>query len=622
MATPASPSPPPARLRRRGRLDPVRILVYVLAPPVNTLTRTCGGCTCDRVLLRFANVLRILYIGCLRRDQNPLHPGHRRKPQTEFADTKTTDDNIAPAPAAPPVFRQPAMTDDSRAAREDDRLSKLGDSVLGLILSFLPSFEAARAAALSRRSRNIFAAVKTVSLDQGERPIPDGDGFWPLPIEAPPFGNVVSAALLARQRRGACPLRELRVSFRDLRGLNSALVDQFLSCAMQQAGDELHLDLRLRGSVVCSLRRRRSDPENNDEPPCAATYGDHAHDEEEDEDTASPPADDDARPRAIPAPTRLFSCVALRSLRLGPCRLDLPVAAVDLPSLETLLLTGTAGEQVQRLVAACPRLADLTLEACAKLTTLSVLDKRLRRLALRCCHELTAVAADTSELRVLEYKGVVPAASFLTMHGPPGRISSCTLDFCSEEPSDSSVLRGFLELFTGAEHLHIKSTYLGSSAAGFPLFTSLRHLELTGTSPDDDTTVAAAVSMILQRTPSLETLSLFFLPEPQSHAYDLCYDDEEAILDVPQLRYDRHAALGVPDGREIHCLRQRTREINLVHYQGAVSQRMLAKFLLGNAAVVEELCCAMAQGTLWMQTRLMEEMRGWAMNKSARIIFV
>ncbi|KAL6903458.1 hypothetical protein ACP4OV_004271 [Aristida adscensionis] len=517
------------------------------------------------------------------------------------------------------------------AGEGDDRLSQLGDRVLGHILSFLPSFEAARAAALSRRWRDVFAAVHTVSLDQRARPVPDGGGFWPVPTEFPPFGDVVSAALLARQRRGGgVPLRELRVSFGDLCGLNAALVDQFLSCAMQQAGDDLHLDLRLRGGTLCSLCRRRSEPEGDDEPytePCA-TCGGHLHDdEEENQDTASPaspPADAAAHPRAIPAPRRVFSCAALRSLCLGPCRLDDLPAAIDLPCLETLLLTGVAGEQVQRLVTACPRLADLTLEACARLATLSVLDsKHLRRLALRCCHALTAVATDATGLRVLEYRGVVPAPSFLTMRGPR-LISSCTLDFCGgggdgEEPSDPSELRGFLELFAGANHLHIKSTRIGSAAAGLPPFTGLRHLELTGISSDDDNTVVPAVTRILERTPSLETLSLFFLPEPEKN---VCDKDYEATLDLHELRYNRYAALAVPDGGEIPCLRRRMKEINLVHYQGAVSQRMLAKFLLRSAPLLEELCCALAPGPLWMQAKLLEEMKDWAVNKSARIMFV
>lgn len=248
------------------------------------------------------------------------------------------------------------------------------------------------------------------------------------------------------------------------------------------------------------------------------------------------------------------------------------------------------------------------------LTTLSVIDKRLRRLALRCCHRLAAVAADASELRVFEYRGVVPAApSFLTMHGPPLTISSCTLDLCGEDLADPSRLRDFLQLFASAKHLQFKAAQLGfgvghdvfSYAPAFPTFASLRRLELTGLSPRDDADVATAVTKILEQTPILETLALFFLPE---------LGKKEASSS------DR--ALAEPDAVAIPCMTQRVREINLVHYRAAVSQRTLAKFLLRNAPAVEELCCAFAPGPLWMQTKLMEEMKSWVMNKSTKLMFV
>lgn len=51
------------------------------------------------------------------------------------------------------------------AERErDDRLSSLGDVVLGHVLSFLDAKEIALAAALSRRWHDVLAIVHTVSL--------------------------------------------------------------------------------------------------------------------------------------------------------------------------------------------------------------------------------------------------------------------------------------------------------------------------------------------------------------------------------------------------------------------------------------------------------------------------
>ncbi|OEL17138.1 hypothetical protein BAE44_0021843 [Dichanthelium oligosanthes] len=124
----------------------------------------------------------------------------------------------------------------------------------------------------------------------------------------------------------------------------------------------------------------------------------------------------------------------------------------------------------------------------------------------------------------------------------------------------------------------------------FPAFPALRHLELTGMLPEDDTaTVVATVAWILRRTPSLEALTLFFLPEPEDiEESDYSYVDEEELLDGHKLKYDWHASLAMPDVEIPCCLRETTKEINLVHYEGDLAQRTLAKFLLCNATVVEE----------------------------------
>ena len=115
-----------------------------------------------------------------------------------------------------------------------------------------------------------------------------------------------------------------------------------------------------------------------------------------------------------------------------------PPAKVDLPSLETLLLSHVSdpGGRVERVIAGSPRLADLTLEACRGVASLYVpRGARLHRLALRCCHALAAVALDTSELVAFEYGGAVPTNAFLTMHGGGGvpNLAYCKVDISKEE---------------------------------------------------------------------------------------------------------------------------------------------------------------------------------------------
>jgi hypothetical protein len=247
------------------------------------------------------------------------------------------------------------------------------------------------------------------------------------------------------------PLRALRVGFDEFsRGPNAGLLDMWLWYAVQQAGEGLHLDLRLR----------------RDRPVCDRRYGGYALCREPPSVAAKTTTPLAAASSDYVAPRSIFTCAALRTLRLGYCHLDdLPSSAVALPSLETLHLTGVTGRDraVQRLVSSCPRLAALTLEACAKVTALSVpRAARLRTLALRCCHDLATVdVADASELRVFEYRGAVPAGPwFLTLDGGPLTILSCTLDFCGEEAMDPFHLAGLgdmLRLFAGVERLHLTS---------------------------------------------------------------------------------------------------------------------------------------------------------------------
>jgi len=495
-----------------------------------------------------------------------------------------------------------------------DRLSKLTDHALGHVLSFLPAEEAARAAMLSSRWRHVFAAVHTVSLVEPEGPIRSYDDdnvchtpeFQPSadPNAPPSYNSIVSAAIMARQRRrGAVPLRALRVAVESYRSRDSLTVDQWVSYAVQQgaaAEEGLDLDLHLQcRSSTCEKSpdwwSRRSMEEY------LATWV-------------------------------IFSCAHLRSLSLSCCQLS-PPSTVTLPSLVTLLLSRVSdpGSEVERLVAGCPRLADLTLEACSAVTALSIVGgARLRRLALRCCHNLTAVAVDSSELQAFEYRGAMPDSSFLTMYGGSTRIAYCKFDICGGESMMN--LWQLLQLFVNAKHLHLESSHLSSGInwgvpIGFPSFSSLLHLEMRGCLPDDDTGGAAiaAVSTVLELAPNLETLSLAFHAQEHDSGGrpDYMYLSEEVALEAHHLSYNPHSALATPptSAAMIPCLRNKVREMNLVHYQGGTAQRVLAKFLLSNAPVIDRLWCEFAEGPMWTQTQLMREMKGWLINKSAETHF-
>uniref|UniRef100_M8CJ17 F-box domain-containing protein n=1 Tax=Aegilops tauschii TaxID=37682 RepID=M8CJ17_AEGTA len=377
----------------------------------------------------------------------------------------------------------------ARQARED-RLSKLGDSVLGHILCFLGTKEAARAAALSSRWRDIFASVHTVALEEPEKPVPDYDhnGGYYDPNPPPPFNLVVQKALCARSRRpfpaaAPVPLRALRVALESYAGGDASTVDQWVTGALMHAGPELQVHLRLRRVPVCL----RPDPIHD----AAGSDKDHAASSDEDvgetpvapeaideNDDVASSADESAPqywqlpPAVYTVPGQLFSSTALRALCLGSCRLC-PPATIRLAALRALHLTHVPDEEehVQRLISACTLLADLTLEACAT--------------------------------------------------------------------------------FTLAKYLHLSSVCMGSCFVELPAFPGLRYLQLNGRALHNDPghVLVASTNTILEQAPNLERLTLFFEPPPpETHhegRHQHYFRDRKRVelLDAHHLHYNLYDSL-------------------------------------------------------------------------------
>ncbi|VAH84357.1 unnamed protein product [Triticum turgidum subsp. durum] len=547
-----------------------------------------------------------------------------------------------------------------RERERDDRLSSLSDVVLGHILSFLDADEIGRAAALSRRWRDVLAIVHTVSLDMDEQPkrpiiydvVDDNLIYSTEYINHPPapLSSIVTGALFGRSRRpapapGPVPLRALRVCLGVRLGYNpdqKTTVDQWVTYALKHAGPDLELDLRLGRDPICKHPDRAAHARPYEvkavgwKPP-ETNADDHSPlgtDDDDGDDVGSSSEENFRGYGEYTVPWGGFSCPALRSLRLGACRIS-PPAALSMPWLEALRLTQVPDEEehVQRLISACPHLVDLTLEACGTVTTLSLLgNTRLRSLALRCCHKLATVVINTPELRSFEYRGAVPGDSFLTMVGGSPSIMSFKVDICAicvgEATSEEelSKLDSFVQQFVSTtKHLHLSCAFMGSSFARLPAFTSLRHLQLIGHVPrdsDDPAAAAAATSKILWKTPNLETLSLLFEVKRRNpnkydpKEYDRGDRSEGQLLDAHLLNCNKYDSLDVPASSVTvpACLSSRVRKINLLHYQGGRAQRMLVRFLVRNTEVLEKLYCGFAEGPLWIQMELKREIERWAVN--------
>jgi hypothetical protein len=126
--------------------------------------------------------------------------------------------------------------------------------------------------------------------------------------------------------------------------------------------------------------------------------------------------------------------------------------------------------------------------------------------------------------------------------GLQGGGASSTIEFCGAALSEEE-FAGFRNNFVGASHLHLHSVPLGCGVEseffpGFPSFSSLQHLELTGSL--DNYGVIQAVARIMEQTPSLEVLTLFLT---------LVAEEEPAIrtmtMDPQEEYYDQYHIVGI-----------------------------------------------------------------------------
>jgi hypothetical protein len=388
---------------------------------------------------------------------------------------------------------------------------------------------------------------------------------------------MVSGVLLIRDN--TAPIRSFRVAgFRDDRP-SASTIFQWIVTALSAGAETLDLDLTMGDQPIC---------------PNASTFY---------QSTAA----DFARQNFCTMPRRLFTrTTALRHLRLGNCELDLPEPereqSLSLDTLETLSLKriNAPDHALQRLIAACPRLTELTIEECPTMKRISVELPLLRAFTLRCCHDADHVLVDTPSLRYLGYKGTV-AGAYVLAFSTWGQIHTLAVDICAAVQANDSDknrrLREFVERCTNLTALHLsqheKPPFYPYRAP--QTLSGLTQLEFSGPFH-----IAALVN-ILQNTSNLQVLTLVI---------DLL--DGETVAPKRLVSSD------------VECFQCSLRRIHLVKYNGQDAQRRLAMFLLREAVRTDELQVTFARSVgegSETETLLVSEMVSWQQNLQTKIMF-
>ncbi|XP_024311864.1 F-box/FBD/LRR-repeat protein At1g16930 [Brachypodium distachyon] len=283
--------------------------------------------------------------------------------------------------------------------RHGDRLSGLPDKVLERILSSLPSAEAVRTSALSRRWRDVYAAVPVVDL------VDTKVGRTHLSYDDLKvcFDQQVTGAILCKSP--GTPVRAFRL---DVFSPPDALLDQWIGTVVSSGAEEIDVKLR-----YWHYSKRRLCPFG---PSKEASADFQTYDLN----------------RFTKTHRCIFGCRTLRRLRLKNWTLELPLS-VALSSLETLCLARIMDpdKQLQQLLSNCPQLADLTLQECPSVGKITVASVHLRSFTMICCHHATRIGLRSPCLQSLRYKGGLPRKSLFKVANYPA-VMALAIEICED----------------------------------------------------------------------------------------------------------------------------------------------------------------------------------------------
>ncbi|CAN6242329.1 unnamed protein product [Urochloa humidicola] len=249
-----------------------------------------------------------------------------------------------------------------------------------------------------------------------------------------------------------------------------------------------------------------------------------------------------------------------------------------------------------------------------------------------CCHKATRVVLGTRCLRRLCYRGSLPPdTSLLFSIANHASIAAVTVDICEDigekTPSEVGTIAKLISLCTNLTFLHLslrpEMAYHGYVFTGVLRgLRRLRQLELKGCLLDDHS-VASTVTL-LQSTNNLEALSLFPVPPdpPRKMAYYYYSDSDRYLPNNNNKDIGDGGNVFVPKSlwrTNVRCLKYKVKRIRLVGYRGRQFERILAKFLLSKAHVLDEISVSLAMGCSERKDELAGELTSWRCNGRARV---
>ncbi|XP_058220031.1 putative F-box protein At3g29830 [Rhododendron vialii] len=423
-----------------------------------------------------------------------------------------------------------------------DMFSYLTDTLILIVISFLPFKEAAKTSLLSKRWRNLWRGTKKIEFDQ---------------------------SLFVKQE-----------SEESNQGSRKTQKRVFLDFCKLWVGTYPQLSAN-------EFRLALSDPQENDTDTqllirFAVDRGVKALDLD-----FSRPTCDENQVELFELPLFVYEHIGLESLALFSCNFRVSLLNKFL-ALKSLSLGGVklTNSCVKDLVSNCPLLESLSLKNCSDLGCINISSTRLRNLVIEKCSDLeNGIVVDVPNLRVLKYSGLLVHFEIEYMKG----LVEADFDFGFETEFGEygDLLYQLLGDVWSARVLTVCSYMLQviPSAEEYPSlkppFEGVQHLTLKAAL---DVHEFHGISFFLNSCPHLETLTIDLVPARifQERGTDLAIDEHEFMSSFELIIV-------------YECVRKSLKVVEINGFKGQLNELVVINYLLFHGLVLDTLSIVLSK---------------------------